>query len=145
MARPPPLQPWGVTTEQEFKVCDEIRKCILRMLRSMLKHPYEKYSDMPIDVKESWHRTFAQKFTWDHRRTTQVLQTFDQYAGIQYSRHMSQWKRAYGKKKKRAKDLEDHVWKGFCEYWSVPSTKIIYEKNSESQGPLCCIGWTSKP
>ncbi|XP_024013102.1 uncharacterized protein LOC18020379 [Eutrema salsugineum] len=116
-----------------FKLSHAITKAILRMLHNLLDKPYERYSYMPRHEKDLWHRTFAQEFTWDRHHTTNVLNTFDKYAATQYSQHMYEWKQKWLQKKHKPKDLEDDVWKGFCEYWDKPATKKLSTTNSKNR------------
>ncbi|CAA7018783.1 unnamed protein product [Microthlaspi erraticum] len=113
-----------------------ITKCILRMLHSLLKHPYPTYSSMPADEKEMWFRTFAQEFNWDSVYTSLVRTCFHQAAASSFTHNMNEWKAKWKKgSQKKPKGMNAFVWQEMPKHWLLPETEndsLIHSNNRMS-------------
>uniref|UniRef100_A0A1J3EU99 Putative transposase-like protein n=1 Tax=Noccaea caerulescens TaxID=107243 RepID=A0A1J3EU99_NOCCA len=107
-------------------------KAIMKMFQTQLHTAYEKYSDIPQSVKESWFRSFTQFYNWEPELTPLVRSEFDSQATKLYSDHMYAWKQKYLQGKK-PKNVNLDVFNALKPYWDLPETKATSETNSKNR------------
>uniref|UniRef100_A0A1J3J374 Putative transposase-like protein n=1 Tax=Noccaea caerulescens TaxID=107243 RepID=A0A1J3J374_NOCCA len=107
-------------------------KAIMKMIQTQLKDAYEKYSDIPTTVKDSWFRSFTQFYNWEPELSPLVQSEFNEQAAKLYSDHIYAWKQKYLQGKK-PKNCNLDVFEALKTYWDKPETKATSETNSKNR------------
>uniref|UniRef100_A0A0D3BHW5 Uncharacterized protein n=1 Tax=Brassica oleracea var. oleracea TaxID=109376 RepID=A0A0D3BHW5_BRAOL len=127
----PPSAPYAM-----FGVDGSVARNVTEVIKGYFLHAHPNWKLMPIDIRKTWFKMFAQKYHWSIGVNERVNKVFEGKAKKQLLDTVSNWKddwilKSYEQGKPT--ELTKDVWDGLIHYWNPPSSIKVSNSCSASR------------